>query len=190
MHIETDGVFARSMVSPSSIQPREFHAQGATASAASVTAGATVVNTGSTAAATSLAFALYNADGQPVGSSVSADVSVAAAANSSSPATAASKTVSIDVPAPELWSVARPYVYTLVVTSSEGDVYNTTLGIYSTKWTGDHGFFLNNEHVKIRGFCNHESFGGVGMAIPDRINLFRAQALRSVGGNGWRMSVS
>ena len=26
------------------------------------------------------------------------------------------------------------------------------------------------------------------MAIPDRINLFRAQALRSVGGNGWRMS--
>jgi beta-galactosidase/beta-glucuronidase len=26
------------------------------------------------------------------------------------------------------------------------------------------------------------------MAIPDRVNLFRAQALRSVGGNGWRMS--
>ena len=38
------------------------------------------------------------------------------------------------------------------------------------------------EHVKIRGFCNHESFGGVGMAIPDRVNLFRAQGLRSVGG--------
>ena len=41
-------------------------------------------------------------------------------------------------------------------------------GIYSTKWTGDQGFFLNGQHVKIRGFCNHESFGGVGMAIPDR----------------------
>lgn len=26
------------------------------------------------------------------------------------------------------------------------------------------------------------------MAIPDRVNLYRAQALRSVGGNGWRMS--
>jgi len=47
---------------------------------------------------------------------------------------------------------------------------------------------MNDEKIKIRGFCNHESFGGVGMAIPDRINLFRAQALRSVGGNGWRMS--
>ena len=50
-----------------------------------------------------------------------------------------------------------------------------SIGIYATKWTGDKGFFLNEEHVKIRGFCNHESFGGVGMAIPDRVNLYRAQ---------------
>ena len=34
---------------------------------------------------------------------------------------------------------------------------------------------MNQQHIKIRGFCNHESFGGVGMAIPDRVNLFRAQ---------------
>jgi hypothetical protein len=26
------------------------------------------------------------------------------------------------------------------------------------------------------------------MAVPDRVNLFRAQAMRSVGGNVWRMS--
>ena len=26
------------------------------------------------------------------------------------------------------------------------------------------------------------------MAIPDRMNLYRAQSLRAVGGNGWRMS--
>ena len=26
------------------------------------------------------------------------------------------------------------------------------------------------------------------MAVPERINLFRVQALRGVGGNGWRMS--
>jgi beta-galactosidase/beta-glucuronidase len=31
-------------------------------------------------------------------------------------------------------------------------------------------------------------FGGVGMAVPDRIKLYRAQQLRSVGGNGRRMS--
>ena len=34
----------------------------------------------------------------------------------------------------------------------------------------------------------HIDFASVGMAVPDRVNLFRAQAMRSVGGNGWRMS--
>ena len=27
----------------------------------------------------------------------------------------------------------------------------------------------------MRGFCDHESWGGVGMAVPDRVALFRAQ---------------
>ena len=47
---------------------------------------------------------------------------------------------------------------------------------------------MNGEHVKVRGFCDHESWGGVGMAVPDRVALFRAQASRSVGGNGRRSS--
>ena len=29
---------------------------------------------------------------------------------------------------------------------------------------------------------------GVGMAVPDRVNLFRAQSMRAVGANAWRMS--
>ena len=38
----------------------------------------------------------------------------------------------------------------------------------------------------MRGFCNHESFAGVGMAVADRINLFRLQSMRGLGGNaGW-----
>ena len=28
----------------------------------------------------------------------------------------------------------------------------------------------------------------MGAAVPDRVNLFRAQMLRSVGGNAWRMA--
>ena len=34
----------------------------------------------------------------------------------------------------------------------------------------------------------YSDFGSVGMAVPDRIKLFRAQASRSVGGNGRRTS--
>lgn len=42
--------------------------------------------------------------------------------------------------------------------------------------------------VRIKGFCLHDNFAGVGVAVPDRINLFRAQSLRGIGGNSWRMS--
>jgi hypothetical protein len=42
--------------------------------------------------------------------------------------------------------------------------------------------------VQVRGFCDHTNFAVVGMAIPPRINLFRAQASRAVGGNGRRTS--
>lgn len=37
-------------------------------------------------------------------------------------------------------------------------------------------------------FCDHDDFASVGMGVPDRIKLFRAQASRSVGGNGRRTS--
>ena len=47
---------------------------------------------------------------------------------------------------------------------------------------------LNGKRTKMRGFCDHENFGGVGSAVHDRINLFRVQALRAVGGNSWRMA--
>ena len=50
------------------------------------------------------------------------------------------------------------------------------------------GFFLNEKHFKVRGFCDHNSFAIVGMAVPERVNLFRAQASRAVGGNGRRTS--
>ena len=55
-----------------------------------------------------------------------------------------------------------------------------TVGVRGTEWTADAGFFVNGRHVKVRGFCDHNDFGGVGMALADRIHLYKAQALRSV----------
>jgi beta-galactosidase/beta-glucuronidase len=196
VHLETDGVYARSQVKPSDIATATTPALGASATSASVIATATVVNAGVGASETATVhFDLFDADGMPAGSAVSAPLTVKAASSKSAPSTASTAQVAISVTSAQLWSVARPYLYTLRTSVVAGggasnttiyDAINTTIGIYSTKWTGDQGFFMNSQHVKIRGFCNHESFGGVGMAIPDRVNLFRAQALRSVGGNGWR----
>jgi beta-galactosidase/beta-glucuronidase len=55
-------------------------------------------------------------------------------------------------------------------------------------WDPVDGLHLNSQRVKMRGFCNHESFAGVGAAIPPRIDLVRIQQMRGVGGNAWRTS--
>jgi beta-galactosidase/beta-glucuronidase len=93
-----------------------------------------------------------------------------------------------------LWSVARPALHTARFTVHMGganapatDVHNVTFGVRETKFDPNHGFFLNRQHVKLRGFCDFGPFGAVGAATPDRVHLFRAQVLRSVGANAWRM---
>ena len=92
-----------------------------------------------------------------------------------------------------LWTTRHPYLYrvSMVIFDSNGtvlDEVNTTTGVRMVEWDSYRGFYLNREQFVWRGFCNHNSFAGVGVAVPDRINLFRAQALRAVGGNSWRMS--
>lgn len=93
----------------------------------------------------------------------------------------------------ELWSVARPFLHTLVTTLKRGDSddtdsVNSTLGIRSLLWDAADGLHVNDQSVKLRGFCNHESFAGVGAAIAPRVDLLRVQQMRGVGGNAWRTS--
>lgn len=92
----------------------------------------------------------------------------------------------------ELWSVPRPYLYTLVTTVWVGgvavDSRNESIGFRNVAWDAEQGLLLNEQRVKMRGFCNHESWAAVGAAIPDRIDLHRVQQMRGVGGNAWRTS--
>ena len=87
----------------------------------------------------------------------------------------------------ELWSVARPYLYTAAVTVTQKgvatDTTNITFGVRKIELDPNTGMRLNGRRVKMRGFCDHSSFGGVGGAVPDRVNLYRAQQIRAVGGN-------
>ena len=65
------------------------------------------------------------------------------------------------------------------------DTVSTTVGFRSTTWTagegGDAPFSLNGEAIKFRGFSHHNSIGGLGVAIPERVELFRVQARSFVG---------
>jgi beta-galactosidase/beta-glucuronidase len=60
--------------------------------------------------------------------------------------------------------------------------------VRNVAWDGERGLVLNEQNVKMRGACNHESFTGVGAALPERIDLLRVQQMRGVGMNAWRTS--
>ena len=120
------------------------------------------------------------------------DATGAMVATATGDVSAAVAKATLKLPTAQLWSIARPYLYTVSATivqhGADGDSVNASVGVRSLRWDANSGFFLNGQHSKIRGFCDHNDFGGVGMAVPDRIKLYRAQQLRSVGGNGRRMS--
>ena len=92
--------------------------------------------------------------------------------------------------------------------SADAETVNTTLGFRALHWDHAAGLALNGQRAKvsaaaaglptateiasgclqlpntcfqIRGFCHHNDFTGVGMAVPERVNLFRVQALLAVG---------
>jgi hypothetical protein len=64
------------------------------------------------------------------------------------------------------------------------DEVNVTCGFRKTAWREK--FWLNGNETQLRGFSHHDSFAGVGVAMPARVFLFHAQVNRALGGNFWR----
>lgn len=95
------------------------------------------------------------------------------------------------------WSSHSPKLYriraSLAATSSDNatttvDEVEVLVGFRRTSWSSVSGFSLNDERVPLRGFSHHHSIGGLGVAIPERIWLFRVQSSRALGANTWRFS--
>ncbi len=94
---------------------------------------------------------------------------------------------------PQLWSLTKPSLYKLVTTLTDSsgkqlDTYETPFGIRSIRFDANQGFFLNGEHIKLKGSNNHEDHAGVGVATPDSLLEFRLQALKDMGMNAYRTS--
>ena len=144
-------------------------------------------NDGATPTMVTVNFTLLKADGSVAVSRATSMVTIPANGSLSASVPA------LPIAAAELWSVARPYLYSLVtavIPMSGGviDSVSSTIGVRAPTWDSDTGFYLNKEPVKMRGFCNHENFGAIGAAMPARVDLLRVQQLRGVGGNAWRTS--
>ena len=190
VRVQDDGLFAPTFTTGEVRAKGEAPADGLVADSATVVPHVTVENFLAADASVVVAVSLFSADGATLVSS-----SLPAPAN----ITAGGGAITVSPPPfavsdAELWSVARPYLYVLVasVFASDGatllDTVNTTLGVRAMRFDGQSGLFVNEQNVRIRGFCEHNNAGGVGMAVPARVNLLRLQQLRGMGGNAWRMA--
>lgn len=97
----------------------------------------------------------------------------------------------LPVASPQLWDVETPSLYALQTSiTAEGsdvaDVSETAFGIRHIRFDPEQGFLLNGRPVKLKGTCNHQDHGGVGIAVPDAVQEYRIRRLLDMGGNAYR----
>lgn len=99
------------------------------------------------------------------------------------------------IPNPRLWSPESPKLYRVrsYVTRGKqalvyGDSVETPFGIRTIRFDKDHGFFLNGKHVLLKGTCNHLDHAGVGVGVPDSLQIWRLKQLQKLGCNSVRCS--
>ena len=94
------------------------------------------------------------------------------------------------VPAPRLWSVDGPELYTAETTVTEGDTVldeeRTRFGIRTLQLDPRHGLRINGETVKLRGACIHHDNGLLGAAAVARAEERRVELLKAAGFNAIR----
>ena len=129
-----------------------------------------------------------NADGRhgkSVASTSDADLRIPANQSAASE----SQTVVIS---PKLWGLEKPQRYVVVTTVQQTgkvvDFYETPFGIRTIEFTADRGFFLNGQHVKLNGVCDHHDLGALGAALNLRALERQLEILREIGVNAIRTS--
>ena len=93
---------------------------------------------------------------------------------------------------PKLWSPESPSLYKAVTTVYVGreavDEYTTTFGVRSIELIPDKGFFLNGEHRKFQGVCNHHDLGPLGSAVNEAALRRQLTLLKEMGCDAIRTS--
>lgn len=177
------GIYAPSVVTGVISSPNGLNGPQ-TAASAVIDATVDAQNSGETTDAYSIAMAVYDASGNLVGSGSSKGSPLAPGGwNRSS--------ITITLTNPTLWSPSTPTLYTIVTTltataAGTVDSLNTTIGVRSAIFNANAGLILNGIPLQIKGFSQHQDFGGIGSAVPPRVQRYRVDSLLALGFNGWR----
>ena len=152
---------------------------------ADVTARVTVDNDSTNAASFEIEQTVLNAEGKTVAKGRMTKLLLA-------PGAPGEFSSVLNVANPKLWSVETPVLYKLVTSIRQGgavvDRYETPFGIRTLRWDANEGFFLNGKRVELKGTCDHQDHAGVGVAVPDELNVFRVEQLKKMGSNAIRTS--
>ena len=68
------------------------------------------------------------------------------------------------------------------------DTYETEFGIRSLRFDPNEGFFINGEHIKLNGVCDHHDLGALGTALNFRALQRQLETLVEMGANAIRTS--
>lgn len=105
------------------------------------------------------------------------------------------QTVKLNIPAPadvKLWDLESPHLYTVRAELTSGDEIfdeaDVRCGFRTIAFDAKTGFTLNGRNVKLKGTCNHQDHGGLGVAVPKSIERFRILKLKEMGCNAYRCS--
>lgn len=93
---------------------------------------------------------------------------------------------------PMLWSPMTPYLYKVVanviVDGKVVDTKEVKCGVRDVKFDKDLGLILNGQQLKIKGVNMHQDHAGIGAALPDAMQVYRARQLKALGCNAYRAS--
>jgi beta-galactosidase len=123
--------------------------------------------------------------GVPVASSEPIDAAIA-------PGNSVTCKMKINVINPKFWNLKKPQLYAADIMIQQNgkivDSYTKIFGIRTIKFDVDKGFFLNGEHVKLNGVCDHHDLGALGSAINTRALQRQIEILKEMGCNAIRTS--
>jgi beta-galactosidase len=99
------------------------------------------------------------------------------------------------VASPKLWGpppTQKPNRYVAVTTVSQSgkvvDEYETPFGIRTVKFDPDKGVLVNDEHIELKGVCDHHDLGALGAAFNYGAAQRQLEMLQEMGCNALRTS--
>ena len=155
-----------------------------TSGSATVNVNTTVVNDKAQQSACSVAYRIFNSNGDQVSTQTATQTIPA----NGKYAFAMSSAIS----SPALWTPSTPSLYKIVTTVSvDGapvDDYADRFGVRSIVWSKDSGFILNGKRVGINGVNLHQNFAWVQAAVPVSRYYKSVELIKDAGFNTMRCS--